>query len=207
MKKKWIAITSAVCLTFILTLTLVNINSQGNGNTSKEPTISRIEASFAIDTSDKKQTIGDSDYVFVAKVINETKTIYKDPIQIETENGTKEVSSPYTVYSIEVVDNIKGNLKKNTSFEIEKEGGLSEDGNIVCLYEDDELLKQDTYYILLGYAQPDGSILVSGPNSSIMLNVDSKSDIQKSSEFKDYKKSLENEIVRNRNRYKSKYEE
>jgi hypothetical protein len=201
---RWSLVASFMVILF---LGIVIFQNYKKTNIKSEPVVYNISANSAIDTSDKRQTIGDADYVFTTKVIDEIKTIYKDPILIENENGNVEVSSPYTVYSIEVIDNIKGNLNKNTSIEIEKEGGLSEDGNVVCLYEDDELLKTDTYYILLGYAQPDGSILISGSNSSIILNVDSKSDIQKSTEFKDYKKALEDEIVRNRDRYKSKYEE
>ncbi len=62
------------------------------------------------------EVVGLVDYVFVAKVIHNEGTIYKDVVMIEDKEGIpKELGSPYT---IEVVDNIKGRLlsKENAGF-------------------------------------------------------------------------------------------
>ena len=126
---------------------------------------------------------------------------------METEGGgTKEVSSPYTIYSIQVIDNIKGNLQKNKSFDIAKAGGISKTGNTVYIYEGDELPQENKYYIMMAYAQPDGTILVSGLNSNILLNVTDKQDIVSSKEYKEYEKAFKNEVKSKRERFTSTFE-
>lgn len=113
--------------------------------------------------------------------------------------------SPYTVYSVEVLENLKGNLNKEMPITIEKSGGLSTDGNIY-LYEDDILPIEEEYYIIIGYGQPDGSILLTGPSSNIHLDIDGKKELIMDNIVKEYVKAIENEITKDRTRFKSKYE-
>lgn len=180
-----------------------------NGSTAKEePTVNHMHASYAIDVESKEEVVGSADYVFVAKVVDEVRTEYRHPITMETEyGGTKEVASPYTIYSIEVIDNIKGKLQKNKPFDIAKSGGISEKGDTVYIFEADELPQENKYYIMMGYAQPDGTILVSGANSNILLNGTDKQDIVSSKEYKEYKKALQNEVKSKRERFTSTFEE
>lgn len=168
--------------------------------------ITNLAGSYSIDVENINEIAGDADYLFVAKINSEVGTIYKNTVSIETAFGYKEVSDPYTKYSIEVIDNLKGNLKKNTAFEILKKGGITEDQKSIVLYEHDQLLEVGKYHIIAGYAQPDGSILVSGPNSSIILPAFSKAEIVSSSEYKKYKKAVENEVKTKRKRFKSSHE-
>ncbi|MFS1511055.1 hypothetical protein VQL36_01265 [Chengkuizengella sp. SCS-71B] len=168
--------------------------------------VTKLTGSFSIDVNDLTQIVGDADYVFVAEVMEEVETLYKYPVTIETENGLKEVSDPYTKYSIKVVDNIKGKLKGDKQFDILKAGGISQDQESIVLYEEDELLQAGKYYIISAYAQPDGSLLVSGPNSSSVLNETSKSKIFSSKEYKEYKEAFKNEFKSDRKRFKSKHE-
>ncbi|MGE8203065.1 cell surface protein [Heyndrickxia sp. NPDC080065] len=134
-------------------------------------------------------------------------TEYKFPVTVETENGSKEVTSPYTNYSITVIDNIKGKLKKNTAIPMQKSGGISEDKNLYILYEDDLLPEGGKCYIFNTYNQPDGSILISRPNSNIELDITSKNKIVSSKEYKNYKKAVKNQVKSDRQRFISKYSE
>ncbi|OEF99035.1 hypothetical protein BHF71_02260 [Vulcanibacillus modesticaldus] len=133
--------------------------------------------------------------------------LYKNKVTIETKNGTKEVSDPYTKYSITIIDNMKGELKKYKEFDILKAGGISKDKKSIILYEDDELFQVGKYYIMAAYAQPDGSLLVSGPNSSLVLTETSKDKIVSSEEYKKYKNALEKVFKSDRKRYKSLFEQ
>ncbi|WP_048602037.1 hypothetical protein [Rubeoparvulum massiliense] len=191
----------------LLTMLILGACSSNNDVSTSELPVLNMAGSFSIDVHDLTQIVGDADYVFVAKVLDEVETLYKDTVTIETSQGPKEVSDPYTKYKITVVDNIKGNIKKNTEFEILKAGGISEDHKSIVLYEEDQLFQTGKYYIMAAYAQPDGSLLVSGPNSSLALNETSKDKIVSSEEYKEYKKALENEFKSDRKRFKSIHEE
>ena len=63
------------------------------------------------------------------------------------------------------------------------------------------------YYILVGIAQPDGTLLISGPNSNILLNAQNKSDIVSDKGYKDYKKFYKYEKKYDIKYFSSKYEE
>jgi hypothetical protein len=177
-------------------------------NTSELP-IQPMRGSFVIDVNNKKETVGLADYVFVGKVVSNKGTIYKNVVTMEDENGKpKEVGSPYTNYTIEVIDNIKGKLKKNTPLEVQKQGGVTQDNKAIYVFENDSLPEVNKYYIFLAYAQKDGSILISGPNSNTILNASDKQDIVSSAEYKAYKDAFENQITKvKRERYTSKFEE
>ena len=133
---------------------------------ARELSISRIAASFMFDTTNPRESVGMCDYVFVGKVISYDGVQYKHVIQMET----KTVGSPHTEYTIQVLDNIKGKLITKEPIHILKEGGVSQDGKSVYLYERDQLPESGKEYVFLGYAQPDGSIIVSGPESSVLVS-------------------------------------
>jgi hypothetical protein len=106
-----------------------------------------------------------------------------------------------------VIDNLKGKLKKNTPLPIFKEGGIAMDQASVYLYEDDELPRTGSYYIFLGFAQPDGSIIVSGPNSNILIDASNQQEIVSSPQYQRYTQAVRNEIPFDRVRSVSKYAE
>ena len=170
--------------------------------------IDYLHGSFSIDVSDKDANVGVADYVFVARVISDDKTIYKDVVTMEAQaGGTKQVGDPYTQYTVEVIDNIKGKLKKNQPIQILKYGGITMDKQSVVVFEDDEMPQENHYYIFLGLGQPDGSLLVMGPYSNQLLDVASKQEIVSSSDYTAYKKAVQNEIKYTRNRFPSIYED
>lgn len=67
-----------------------------------------MDGTFAVDVDDPNETVGDADYVFLGRVDEDVDTLYKDPVTIETSDGAKEVSTPYTNYQVTVLQNIKG---------------------------------------------------------------------------------------------------
>lgn len=79
-----------------------------------------MRGTFSIDYSDLNAVVGDADYVFVGTVASEEGTVYKDAVTVETDDGkTREVSGPYTNYTVNVTKNIKGNLVTDTAIPIQ----------------------------------------------------------------------------------------
>ncbi|MCG8539768.1 MAG: hypothetical protein MJA82_07480 [Clostridia bacterium] len=193
---------------FVIACTITLIGCSGDHNTSGEDVpIQHLQPSFKVDVNDLNELVGDADYVFVGYIDELVGTVYKNPVIIETENGPKEVLDPYTEYSVTVIDNIKGNLKKDVPIPMQKTGGLSKDESMYLLYENDELPEVGEHYILVAHAQPDGSLLISGPNSSIVLDIQSQGESVVSQGYQDYKEAYKNEIKTDRERFTSKYEE
>lgn len=168
-----------------------------------------MRATFVYDVDDMQQAVGIADYVFVGEVISCDGIEYRDVVTMEDGMGNmKEVGSPYTTYTVNVVENLKGNLVTEEPISITKQGGVSQDQDAVYVFEDDELPVAGNTYIFLGYAQEDGSILISGPNSNILYTNISTYSVDKNSEYQEYKTAVENEIVPvERERYTSIYED
>ena len=81
-----------------------NNASQLNTNVSNLP-IHQMHASFVYDTDNIREAVGICDYVFVAKVVSCDGTEYRNVITTEDEKGNpKEVGSPYTNYTIQVLE-------------------------------------------------------------------------------------------------------
>ena len=178
-----------------------NNASQLNTNVSNLP-IHQMHASFVYDTDNIREAVGICDYVFVAKVVSCDGTEYRNVITTEDEKGNpKEVGSPYTNYTIQVLENIKGELITDKPIPIVKQGGISEKQDAIYLFENDSLPSENSIYIFLAYAQEDGSLLISG-NS-----VSEEKSVTEYDEFITYKDANDNEIIPvDRERYKSIYE-
>ena len=84
-----------ITVTILLLVTLCSCSNTIQSTSSKLP-VNNVSASFSIDVNDLNQIVGDADYVFVAEVVDNIETIYKNKVNIETEAGLKEVSDPYT---------------------------------------------------------------------------------------------------------------
>ncbi|MDR2408753.1 MAG: hypothetical protein LBE13_11665 [Bacteroidales bacterium] len=147
---------------------------------------------YALDMTDLKQVVGDADYVFVCK----TKGY------LSTEYNSDDI--PTTRYTIEVIENIKGELKAGEDIVLRKAGGIKKNHKSFYLYSDDSLPKVNHYYIVSVYGQPSGDILACGENTNIALaSIENyKTDIN----YTNILEAYENEIVSNRTRYKSKYD-
>ena len=155
-----------VCMGIVLSLA-------GCGN--KEIEISEVMGCYTIDVHSYEALAGNADYVMIGKVVDELGVDYKWPVMKENEDGTQtELTKPYTKYSVEVIENLKGELSQEEPIIISKDGGITKDEKFCDLYESDTLPVEGNEYVFYVYAQEDGRNLVSGPNSSIPLSDNQK---------------------------------
>lgn len=205
----------SLCIIMVLSLiftgcsvpTIGQSDAVSNVDASKLP-VYPMDASFVYDTNNIYEAVGICDYVFVGEVVSCDGTQYRNTVTMEDENGNpKEVGSPYTIYTVNVVENIKGALVTDQPIQIAKQGGVSQDQDAIYIFENDELPAADGTYIFLAYAQENGSLLVSGPNSNIPLNVANAYSLTSASEYEEYQEAVENEIIPvERERFTSSYE-
>ncbi|CAK6477579.1 hypothetical protein ACPOM7_17595 [Peribacillus castrilensis] len=95
-------------LLFIVSLSLIvsacfNFKKDINSEDKKNLKVIQMDGTFAVDVDDPNETVGDADYVFIGRVDEDVDTLYKDPVTIETSDGAKEVSIPYTNYQVTVL--------------------------------------------------------------------------------------------------------
>lgn len=157
-----------------------------------------IETSYlpfcsTIDTNDTAQLVGDADYVFVGTVLHEDTPVYEDDLI-------------YTPYTVDVLENIKGTLKTDTSIPVMKFGGLAKDHSAYYLFEGDALPVTDKTYIFCAYAQEDGSLMVSGARSNIEISGDIAA-LHSTPAYTEFQDAVKNQIVSDRERFVSVYEE
>ena len=147
----------------------IALSLAGCGN--KEIEISEVMGCYTIDVHSYEALAGNADYVMIGKVVDELGVDYKWPVMKENEDGTQtELTKPYTKYSVEVIENLKGELSQEEPIIITKDGGITKDGKFCELYERDVLPVKGNEYVFYVYAQEDGRNLVAGPNSSIPLS-------------------------------------
>lgn len=203
----------ALFLGIVMIVTITGCSSQTNYELSKtydsislssEIPVVYDDGSFMVNVDNPEEIVGWGDYVFVAKVEAELRTEYTN--LRENENGTI-TGKPYTVYSITVIDNLKGKLKKNEPIEFFKHGGVNYDGKSISLLEGDQLLEVGKYYILVAAAEADGRLGQGMPHSAIELDATSKQEVVSNEEYKNFKKYVKNEVKLERDRFTSAYEE
>ena len=165
--------------------------------------IPQVTELYSYDTSIPEQAVGISDYVFVAKVNGIARTDYIDTGSVElSTTGNKKIESPYTVYDIEVVKKIKGELLTSEPIEFMQYGGVNEDG----------FLETGKYYILLvnTFREDGGTLETSDQNRIILLyDVENDEDLENSELVKKYEEAYKNEVIPEgfeEDRYISKYD-
>lgn len=162
--------------------------------------VTTMSATYVYNVADIRESVGMADYVCIGKVLSNDGTVYEHVVAMEKANGGFEkVGDPYTKYTVQVVENIKGKLQMDQPITLKKDGGIAQDGKSVWLYEDDILPQVGKYYVFLAYAQEDGSLLVSGADSNVLVEegktTKDKSAIVNSAESARYEKAVQNEIV------------
>ena len=162
-----------------------------------------MKADFVYDTENINESVGIVDYVFLGEVVSKDETTYEDVVPMEDAKGkTVEEGTPYTHYSIRVKENIKGELEKEKEIKIVKHGGVAQDKKSVVLFDKDCLPEVGKQYIFLAYAQSDGSLLISGPNSNVLANAKKQETV-----VNEYEKAVKQEKVNvDRERYTSEYD-
>ena len=166
----------------------------------KDLPIQYVSGMNVINIENPKEVVGYGDYVFVARIDEEIKNVHSSAEDLDP-------GIPMTTYSITVIDNLKGKIKKNTPIKFSKIGGISSSSNMVTLLEGDTMLEEDKYYILVAAGNHDGSIIQAAATAAIKLDVTSKEEIMSSQAYKDYEKYIEEEVEYQRPRFKSIYEE
>ena len=201
-----------VILLIVLILIVVIIGSYIYYMSLESVTIS--SGIYMYDTSTPERAVGISDYVFVAKIDGIVRTEYRNPTTVEIGLlNSKTSTTPYTVYNIEVVKNIKGELITSEPIEYMQYGGINKDRKSYTFMEETGLLEIGKYYILMvdTFEKDGGIIEVTEPNRRILLDdVENIEDIEKSELVKRYEKAYKNEVIpdgfENENRYISRYD-
>ncbi len=202
------AIISSVLVTMVVvTVAIILFHSINKVTHQEEIPTSYLKATYAIDYNNMEAVVGDADYVFVGTVSGQENAVYKNPVEIvDKEGNIKEETTPYTNYTVDIVENIKGNLTMEETVPIQKTGGLSKDKSEYIVYEGDELPVVGETYIFFAYAQPDGSLLLSGPVSNIRLKENNADVVNSTIEYKEVVEAYKNQIETGRQRYTSLYE-
>ena len=206
--KSRIILFTGILFLIVSTFLYFSIKKTNQANT-KAPTVSIIKACFGIDYNNLEEVVGDADYVFVGTVVSEDDVVYKHTVTVETEDGrTREVSTPYTNYTVNISQNIKGNLVTGEDIPLQKAGGFTKDRTECFLYEGDELPTVGNSYIFFAYAQLDGSLLVLGPISNIYFRAESanQSSARQKPEYDEVIDAYNHQIDTGRDRSVSTYE-
>ncbi len=179
MKTKASKITLVVCVVAVLVIAAVIllIVFKGNNKDDNADSISYVDGLFIIDYDDLREVAGSNDYIFVGRVISEG----------ETEDG-EELPLPVTEFKIRVEENIKGELITDEDITIYKSGGISDETGMLTLYEDDCMPEAGNRYVFYAFAQPDGTLLLSGPVSNVLID---SADAQEANASDDYSENQE----------------
>lgn len=94
---------------------------------------------YTIDMSNKEKVVAEADDVFVAKVSTTGAVKYGN-------NDT-----PYSAYTVQVTQVIKGKLVPYQRSTFQKLGGISQDGQRYIQLEDDVIPEVGIYYLFLAF--------------------------------------------------------
>jgi len=159
--------------------------------------VEKIKGSMVYDMSTEEKSIGAVDNVFVAKINNIVKTVYD------------ENDIPSTIYEIEVIENIKGNLPSNKTIKLTQKGGLNKDQKSYTFYENAYLLEEGQEYIILAFVPfNNGDLVIHNEHTYIKLDNNSISKKNSINIIKQYKEAYKNQIIPSSkvDNFKSKYE-
>ena len=159
--------------------------------------VEKIKGSMVYDMSTKEKSIGAVDNVFVAKINNIVKTVYD------------ENDIPSTIYEIEVIENIKGNLPSNKTIELTQKGGLNKNQKSYTFYENAYLLEEGQEYIILAFVPfNNGDLVIHNEHTYIKLDNNSISKKNSINIVNQYKEAYKNQIIPSSkvDNFKSKYE-
>ena len=181
---------------FIIVTTVACQNDESTNESQALP-VNHIETDFAIDHDDPYELVGFSDHYVAAEVIEEVRTDYRHSSANDPEG------IPYTLYRIQVIENIKGTLPEDEEIEIFKSGGITEDNESLLLYNGDSLPVAGRTYVMAAAVQQDGSLLLSGPNTNVLLEGDASSSeaLADAGSLGSFQEHLENQVPYERERW------
>ncbi|EUJ26894.1 hypothetical protein [Listeria cornellensis] len=206
MKKS--AIVKIMSITLIIAIGVFFLTINGNNDKAAQKDEAKkdkipvydMRSTYTLDIDNPKEVVGSADYVFVGKVLEETGTVYRNKVPVEVDSDTIEyIGDAYTQYKIQVISNIKNELVTDNVIDIDKLGGIREDGSAYDVFEDDELPVQGETYIFTAYTQDDGSLLISGANSNIRFDenaskVSTEKAVSTTEEYQEYQDAVDDQI-------------
>lgn len=186
-------------------------------NTTSSPQIISSQYNHVIDIKNKSELSGFVDYIFIGEIEEKTGSIAESEFRIETITGYEHIEIPATKYSVSVLENIKGELRTDGAIEIFKSGGLTDEGKYLFLEDGDFILKTGDICIFFATVREDGTLYIQGKEFNLKLdevaynqtytknNISKMEDlleeIKKSEIYQEIRKSYENEIVFERERF------
>lgn len=136
--------------------------------------VTAVESKYIYNISDKCETVGASDYVFVGTVEKFEGYEYQNDL-------------PYTVYSVFVKQDLKGTLPADTPVTVKKIGGMDQlKRSMVVVDGDDSFPEEGQDCIFAVCVDTDGTLVASSPNRVISLDDDSV--------IAEYQDAVENEV-------------
>lgn len=174
------AIALIVIIVGLIVFLIINANK-----TYKDKILS---PQYIYDTSTKEKVIGASDYTFVAKV---NKLLRVEHLKEDSEGKLVDYT-PYSVYLVTVLKNIKGTLVTDRDIEVKLLGGIHRSENYKVLVNKLKYLDKDNYYILHPSADEEGNLIITNPDEIYPLG---KEYDEKSELIKEYIKAYKNEEV------------
>ena len=115
-------------------------------------TVDSAEGIPLFDVSDKRLSVGFADYVFVATVKSLDEVVY-----VEHHSGADELRDVYTIISLQIEENIKGELKKDVPVKMSFHGGPDLKTKRLMLFGND-LPEPGSTYVFLACVRSDGEI-------------------------------------------------
>ena len=155
--QKIIILLSAIIIVFLTIGTAIAFDTRSSED--DEIPGPKIIVCPAYDPYILPELTGSVDYVFVAKV-NRVEGVVSSP----PDSGYSQI-----VYSAQVVENIKGELITDQPIHFQRAGDLSKGGKYYPIIFNDVLPEVGQTYIFYAYAQPDGSLFMSGETSATPL--------------------------------------
>lgn len=152
---------------------------------------SYVHADYIMNINDMREVVGYSDYVFVGKITEYKGTDHDTPSGI-----------PLTIYSVKVLDNIKGSLIQDSDVEVNITGGLAKNyRRVVSVNEVKPYPKIDDYYIFIVGSSDTGQLYASTEKSTI--KIDTIINYQEDTKYLDILFAYQHEITGDRQGRKS----
>jgi hypothetical protein len=173
----------------VLLILVISFSGCSKTSDAKDLDIQYISSSYIVDMNNPEEVVGLSSNVFVGYVEEMAETYYISNI-------------PYTRYNVKVVNNIKGELPVDTTVQVNKEGGISENTSCYILLENDFLPDEGEYYIFnVRERNEDSSYTASGVNTTVLINDTDINELENSEIYQKYVDAYKNQVVFRPNKY------
>lgn len=144
--------------------------------------VSPVEVDYIYDTSSREETAGMSDYVFVGSGVLRTGYSYT----------ADQAGLPYTVYTVDVVQNIKGTLPTDTPVTVKAAGGVNRTKTALVVVNDEYFIPEEgKKYIFAAGVDRDGTLVVRS-GGTVPCDTDGVIEIYREA----VRNEVQNEIVR-----------